>query len=99
MKRLLRSQMCRIVLIFEDLATKLGQIEQILISRPLTPLSTDPNDVQVLTPGESLILSPLIALPSSNENDIEVPGFTTLATDTTLVAEIVEKLGKGIFTH
>ena len=72
MKRLLRRQMGRIVLNFEELATILPQIEQILNSRPLTPLSTDPNDVQVLTSVHFLLGSPLTALPSSNEDDTEV---------------------------
>ena len=75
MKRLLRKQMGRIVLNFEKLTTILAQIEQILNSRPLTPLSTDPNDVQVLTLGHFLQGSPLIAFSSSNEDDAEVPGL------------------------
>ena len=60
---------------FEELATILAQFEQILNSRPLTPLSTDPKDVQVLTPWHFRLGSPLRALPSSNEDDTEVPGL------------------------
>ena len=74
-KRLLRRQMGRIVLNFEELATILAQTEQILNSLPLTPLLTDPNDVQVLTPGHFLVGSPLTALRSSNEDDTKVPGL------------------------
>ena len=75
MKRLLRREMGRIVLNFKELSTILAQIELILNSRPLTSLSTDPNDVQVLTPGHFFVGSPLTTLPSSNDDDIEVPSL------------------------
>ncbi|XP_018396134.1 PREDICTED: uncharacterized protein LOC108774501 [Cyphomyrmex costatus] len=57
---------------FEELETLLIQIEAILNSRPITPLSSDPRDLRVLIPGHFIIGSPLTAYPEESIDAIQM---------------------------
>ncbi|XP_065093593.1 uncharacterized protein LOC135714204 [Ochlerotatus camptorhynchus] len=48
---------------YEQMVTLLAQVEMCLNSRPLTPMSSEPSDLEVLTPGHFLIGSNMQAVP------------------------------------
>ena len=48
---------------FEEYNTGLTQIEAVLNSRPLTAMTSDPSDLQTLTPGHFMTGSGLLTLP------------------------------------
>ncbi|XP_065076070.1 uncharacterized protein LOC135699709 [Ochlerotatus camptorhynchus] len=54
----------------DDMETLLSQIECCLNSRPITPLSDDPTDYDVLTPGHFLIGSALKSVPDVDVSEI-----------------------------
>lgn len=56
-------------LTFEELSSLFTQVEAILNSRPLCPLSPSVDDFQPLTPGHFLIFRPLTSLPTTNYGD------------------------------
>jgi len=60
-------------LTFEEMYTLLSSIEATLNSRPLCPLSTDPNDFSVLTPGHFLVGGPLNSLPEPDLSHVKLP--------------------------
>lgn len=49
-------------LTYEEMLTLINQIEAILNSRPITPLSSNPNDPQPLTPAHLMMGGPITAL-------------------------------------
>lgn len=60
------------VLTYEELLTVFTQIEAILNSRPISPISSDPNDLNALTPGHFLTLEPLTALPDRDLTSVPI---------------------------
>ncbi len=67
-KRVVGSQ----ILTFEEFQTLLTQIEGCVNSRPLTPMTADPDDTRVLTPGHFLVGRPITDLPSNPHPSIPV---------------------------
>lgn len=58
----------------EEFSTLLAQVEAILNSRPLHPLSSSPDDLSFLSPGHFLIGRPLTSLPAPVRDHDDNPG-------------------------
>lgn len=76
MKHHLRRVLGNHTLNVEEFNTLLCQIEACLNSRPIAPMSDDPNDLTSLTPGHFLIGAPLVSVPEPsvlhlNENRLD----------------------------
>lgn len=63
LKRVIGSQM----LTYEEFSTLMVQIEMAMNSRPLTPMSGNREDLEVLTPGHFLVGTALTSIPESIE--------------------------------
>ncbi|XP_062557644.1 uncharacterized protein LOC134222513 [Armigeres subalbatus] len=62
----------------EDFTTLLAQVEACLNSRPLTPLSNDPNDLEPLTPAHFLIGSSLQSIPEPDLSGLPINRLNVL---------------------
>ncbi|XP_049289532.1 uncharacterized protein LOC125767221 [Anopheles funestus] len=71
-KRHLKATIGATILLKEDLETLIIQIEACLNSRPLTPMSSDPEDLEVLTPGHFLINRSLVSILEPSYADINI---------------------------
>ncbi|GFX24270.1 uncharacterized protein TNCV_1366491 [Trichonephila clavipes] len=66
----LKSVIGNSILSHEEFLTLVVQIEAVLNSRPICPLSNDPNDVETLTPAHFLVGSSLVAVPDPDYTEI-----------------------------
>ncbi|GFS64955.1 integrase catalytic domain-containing protein [Trichonephila clavipes] len=55
------------ILRHEEFLNLVAQIEVVLNSRPICPLSNDPNNIETLTPAHFLVGSSLVAVPDHTE--------------------------------
>lgn len=62
-KEILQKVTMDVLLTHEEMITTLAQVEACLNSRPLTPLSSDPQDLEPLTPGHFIIGGPIESFP------------------------------------
>lgn len=72
-KLLLKRVIANTILTFEEMYSLLVQIEAILNSRPLTPLTADPQDMIPICPAHFLIGKSLVALPDPDVQHIPEP--------------------------
>ncbi|XP_011860314.1 PREDICTED: uncharacterized protein LOC105557631 [Vollenhovia emeryi] len=72
MKRHLKRTVGAASLTVAEMITVLSQTKAILNSRPLTPMSDDPRDLEALTPGHFLIGSAMKSLPQSSVLEIPI---------------------------
>lgn len=59
-----------VLLTYDETTTLLCKVEAALNSRPLAPMSSDPSDINVLTPGHFLIGCPLMLPPEPDNSTV-----------------------------
>jgi len=85
MKNLVQKTLGNVHLTYEELYTVLTRAEACLNSRPLTPISTDPNDLSVLTPCHFLIGDSLLAIPEPDISNTSTNRLTRWPTPYLLI--------------
>lgn len=69
-KTLLKKVMGETVLTLEEFQTLAVRVESMLNSRPLCPLTADPSELDVLTPGHFIIGRPMTSLPEADNKEV-----------------------------
>ncbi|XP_011884101.1 PREDICTED: uncharacterized protein LOC105571245 [Vollenhovia emeryi] len=87
------------VLTYEEYSTILAQIEAVLNSRPLTPLSSDPSDLSVLTPAHLLIGSSLLQPGQKNHLDAPEGCLIQMATSSKIKPSVLGTMEDGILAR
>jgi len=84
------------LLTFEEMTTLLIQIEAVLNSRPLCPLTDDPDDFTALTPGHFIMgCAPTVIPEPSLEYEV-IPSIT-MATTPTVIGLFMDKVVLRVF--
>uniref|UniRef100_A0A8D8NVF7 (northern house mosquito) hypothetical protein n=1 Tax=Culex pipiens TaxID=7175 RepID=A0A8D8NVF7_CULPI len=79
----------------EDMNTLLVQVEGCLNSRPITPMSDDPNDLEPLTPAHFLVGSSLKALPDRDFTNLPEPATSSYETLAVTCADRSRQAGRN----
>lgn len=87
------------LLTFEEFCTVLCQIESCLNSRPLYPLSSDPNDTLPLTPAHFLIGEPLTTIPDNNWLDTPISHLSRFQKCQHIIQQFWDKWAKEYISH
>ena len=86
------------MLTYEEFSTLLAEIEGILNSRPLCPLSDDPEDLDALTPGHFLIGEPINSFPEPSLKSEPVNRLSRWQLVRQMTDRVLETLVARIFT-
>ncbi|XP_062556585.1 uncharacterized protein LOC134221410 [Armigeres subalbatus] len=84
---------------YDKMQTFLTKAEAILNSRPLTPISNDPDDFEALTPGHFLIQRPLIAIPEPDLAGIPENRLSAWEMETKFTQQLWRKWSKQYLSN
>lgn len=86
-------------LTYEEFFTVITEIEGILNSRPIVPMSSDPHDYEALTPGHFLIGRSINSIPEPNLSEVADNYLSRFQRTTKLVQIIWKKWSRDYLNH